>query len=173
WIGVASGVQHLHEHDPCLIHGDLKPTNVLIDENWNPVLCDFGLAAIFMEADLTTTSPHAGTERYLSPELILDDHPRTSVESDIYALGCIGLEFIFSLRPYHHRQNPPQGVIIKDILRGVQPATRPPGLDNFTDVIWDVIERCLCRDPSYRPAAADVLFWINTIISSMNILLAA
>ncbi|KAG8755312.1 hypothetical protein FRC14_004154 [Serendipita sp. 396] len=175
WNGVISGVQYLHQYDPCLVHGDLKPSNILIDENLNPRICDFGLVAIFLEADeagLMTTSPHTGTERYLSPELVIcDDAPQISMESDIYALGCIGLEFVFSLLPYHHRQNCRPGMIIRDILRGVEPAIRPPGLDSFMDLIWDIVERCLSREPSQRPLAEDVSFWMETVLSTADILL--
>lgn len=68
----------------------------MIDETGRPRLCDFGLARIFLEEEstgLTTISEHTGTTRYLAPELVAGEnsvHPTTA--SDVYALGCLGLE---------------------------------------------------------------------------------
>ncbi|KIM21076.1 hypothetical protein M408DRAFT_81026, partial [Serendipita vermifera MAFF 305830] len=104
---VLDGVGYLHEHDPPIVHGDLKPGNVLIDDRERPTICDFGLAQIFLEegaTGMTTTSEHTGTARYLAPELVSSDHtvPPTK-ESDMYAVGCLGLEVrnsLFSTRLY-------------------------------------------------------------------------
>ena len=70
--------------------------NILIDDQLNARLCDFGISRILAEegtTGCTTTSEHTGTERYLSYELVLsDDTSDPTTASDIYALGCIGLE---------------------------------------------------------------------------------
>jgi serine/threonine protein kinase len=68
----------------------------LIDALGAPRICDFGLARVFLEAEstgMTTTSEHTGTTRYLAPELVASEvtvYPTTA--SDVYALGCLGLE---------------------------------------------------------------------------------
>lgn len=114
WKGVASGVCYLHEHEPIIVHGDLKPvmlsytmglmlinssitnqTNVLIDDQGNAKICDFGLVCILLDeghTGVTTTTPFTGTERYLAPELLTESDPKPSTGSDVWALGCIGLE---------------------------------------------------------------------------------
>jgi serine/threonine protein kinase len=72
---------------------DLKG-NILIDENWNARLCDFGISRRLTETgtrSLTTTSAHTGTEWYLSYEL-LEDMCVPTTAGDVYALACIGLE---------------------------------------------------------------------------------
>ncbi|KIM21077.1 hypothetical protein M408DRAFT_81003, partial [Serendipita vermifera MAFF 305830] len=129
WQGVLDGVGYLHGHDPRIVHGDLKPGNVLIDDRGRPTICDFGLAQIFLEAGttgVTTTSEHTGTARYLAPELVLSDHtvPPTK-ESDMYAVGCLGLEFIYLQKPYYNRVNNLRGQIFQDIRAGVPPAFEP------------------------------------------------
>jgi serine/threonine protein kinase len=66
-----------------------------MDDNGNPRICDFGLARIIQEGGtggLTTTTEHTGTERYLAPELVTSNLPTPTTASDIYALGCLGLE---------------------------------------------------------------------------------
>jgi serine/threonine protein kinase len=68
----------------------------LIDENGRGKLCDFGLIRVVMEGEslgLTTTSEHVGTDRYIAPEFVLSDEPiMPTIESDVYALGCVGLK---------------------------------------------------------------------------------
>jgi serine/threonine protein kinase len=59
-------------------------------------ICDFGLARVFLEegnSGMTTTSEHTGTTRYLAPELVSsEDTVYPTAASDVYALGCLGLE---------------------------------------------------------------------------------
>jgi len=68
-------------------------------------ICDFGLAKILLEEEgtgMTTTSPYTGTDRYLAYELILGGEtvaPTTA--SDMFALGCIGLEVLYADRILH------------------------------------------------------------------------
>jgi len=72
---------------------DLKG-NILIDEQWNARLCDFGISRMLTEAGTsgdTTTSAHTGTARYLSYEL-LENTCIPTTASDVYALACTGLE---------------------------------------------------------------------------------
>jgi serine/threonine protein kinase len=68
----------------------------MIDDEGKPQLCDFGLISIFLEeghSGMTTTSQHTGTDRYLAYELVRDgDTVVPTTSSDIFALGCIGLE---------------------------------------------------------------------------------
>ncbi|KIM23202.1 hypothetical protein M408DRAFT_321321 [Serendipita vermifera MAFF 305830] len=96
WKGIIEGVVYLHGCSPAIIHGDLKPGNVLIDDNGRPRLCDFGLARVFLEegsTGMTTTSEHTGTTRYLAPELVFGDElVHSTTASDAYAVGCLGLE---------------------------------------------------------------------------------
>jgi Protein kinase domain len=69
--------------------------NILIDNSGTPRICDFGLARIFLEVgrtEMTTTSEHTGTARYLAPELAADEAAYPTTASDVYALGCLGLE---------------------------------------------------------------------------------
>jgi len=69
-------------------------TNVLIDDDGIPKLCDFGISHVFSEqtSGMTTTSEHTGTERYLAPELVRGERgTRPTLASDVYAMGCLGL----------------------------------------------------------------------------------
>ncbi|KAG8829830.1 hypothetical protein FRC17_005947 [Serendipita sp. 399] len=116
--------------------------------------------------DLTGTSPPPGTMRYLSPELIKGESP-TSVSSDVYALGCIGLEFVFSLKPYYWRQDGDSTLLLRDIELGIPAAERRYDLDAYSDHMWALIKDCLDHDSSSRPSASDVLLSIETGPSGM------
>ncbi|KIM30184.1 hypothetical protein M408DRAFT_22227 [Serendipita vermifera MAFF 305830] len=121
WKDVVSSVSYLHSFDPVLVHGDLK----LIDESGSAQICDFGLSRIFLEeggTGMTTTSVHTGTERYLARELVVGgDEARPTTASDVYAMGCIGLEFIFLQIPYSNRKNNLRGAIYSDIKNRIPP----------------------------------------------------
>ena len=121
WNGIVAGVAYLHKHSPILIHGDLKPVsfhhivfilityalqrNVLIDDAGNACICDFGLVRIYLEqgnSGMTTTIPHTGTERYLAYELVMASEVVPTTATDIYAMGCIGVEESHLSKIYNH-----------------------------------------------------------------------
>lgn len=157
WRDVVSGVMYLHLYTPVLIHGDLKPRNVLIDNRGIARLCDFGLVRIYLEegnTGMTTTSAYTGTERYLAYELVTaqeDAIPTT--ETDIYATGCIGLEVLFLQIPYSNRGTNLRFHMFTDMQAGIPPATTPDDLDPELSAWWEAVSWCWARDPLSRPHA--------------------
>ncbi|MCA9038815.1 MAG: serine/threonine protein kinase [Planctomycetaceae bacterium] len=85
---VCRAVHHLHEHQ--LLHRDLKPQNILIDQTDCPYLTDFGLAKVLEEDfDLTQTGAVLGTPGYMSPEQASPSTGTCSAASDVYSMGAI------------------------------------------------------------------------------------
>ncbi|PVF91075.1 kinase-like protein [Serendipita vermifera] len=150
------GATYLHLFDPPIVHGDIKPANILIDKYGFPKLCDFGLSSIFLSegaTGLTTTTAHTGTERYLAPELVKAvDISRPTRESDVYAMGCVGLRFIFLISPYQNRVNNFHGHIIRDILNGVPPAKFDKGMDTDHETLSLILNNTWQSNPSNRPS---------------------
>uniref|UniRef100_A0A8R7P8B4 non-specific serine/threonine protein kinase n=1 Tax=Triticum urartu TaxID=4572 RepID=A0A8R7P8B4_TRIUA len=98
-LGLASAVLYLHqEWDQCVVHGDIKPSNIMPDESFNTKLVDFGLSRLIDHGmSLQTMTAMAGTPGYLDPECVITG--KASTESYMYSFGVTLLEIVCGRRP--------------------------------------------------------------------------
>jgi formylglycine-generating enzyme required for sulfatase activity/serine/threonine protein kinase len=89
-------------HEQGVVHRDVKPSNIIVAPDGNPVLLDFGLAITDVSdgLSLTRTGDTAGTPAYLAPESISGDLLRPDAQSDVYALGVTLYECLTLQRPF-------------------------------------------------------------------------
>lgn len=90
------GLVHLHhENDPPVVHGDIKPANILISDRGTALICDFGHARIYTET--RTLDPAAvSTVRYMAPELHSEEHESSfTTKTDIWAFGTSAAQIMF------------------------------------------------------------------------------
>lgn len=152
---VASALELAHSQG--IVHRDIRPGNVLWDEeHGKALLTDFGIAAILATSGdevtrLTQTGQLLGDPRYLSPEQLLDQD--LTELADIYGFGVMGYELLTGEGPYDARSN------MEWITAHL--SKEPRDLRHFRpDVpkgVADMLRRCLAREPNHRPAAADVV----------------
>ncbi|XP_040123427.1 rhodopsin kinase GRK1 [Oryx dammah] len=138
---IVSGLEHLHQRN--IVYRDLKPENVLLDDDGNVRISDLGLAVELKEGQ-TKTKGYAGTPGFMAPELLQGEEYGFSV--DYFALGVTLYEMIAARGPFRARG---EKVENKELRQRVleQAATYP---DKFSPASKDFCEALLQKDPEKR-----------------------
>ncbi|CAA3008014.1 rust resistance kinase Lr10-like [Olea europaea subsp. europaea] len=95
-LGIAKGIEYLHQGcDQQILHFDIKPHNILLDHNFNPKVCDFGLAKLCSKEKSSVSMTAArGTMGYIAPEVLSRNFGKVSYKSDVYSFGMLLLEMV-------------------------------------------------------------------------------
>ncbi|XP_059670544.1 proline-rich receptor-like protein kinase PERK8 [Cornus florida] len=96
--GAAHGIAYLHEDcHPRIIHRDIKSSNILLDNNFEARVADFGLAKLALDANTHVTTRVVGTFGYMAPEYALSG--KLTEKSDVFSFGVVLLELITGRKP--------------------------------------------------------------------------
>ncbi|KAF5462885.1 hypothetical protein F2P56_018854, partial [Juglans regia] len=102
-LGVARGIEYLHQGcDMQILHFDIKPHNILLDENLKPKVSDFGLAKLYpVEDSIVPLTRARGTFGYMAPEMLYKNIGGISYKADVYSFGMLLLEMVSRRKNLH------------------------------------------------------------------------
>ncbi|KAJ9558546.1 hypothetical protein OSB04_013160 [Centaurea solstitialis] len=180
-VGAASALDHLHNHvstNHRVVHRDIKSANILLDENWNAKLSDFGLSKICLANQQNTfvVTNLAGTHGYCDPQ-----YEKTGIltkESDVYSLGVVLFEVLCGRlacvlnyhderRFLHHlaRTSYKNGEVDKIIDLRIREHVMPESLNMFSAIAY----QCLHKTREQRPKTVEVaLTLVNVSIIQVS-----
>ncbi|KAK4264708.1 hypothetical protein QN277_025846 [Acacia crassicarpa] len=163
-VGVAEALDFLHNGcAQAVIHRDVKSSNILLSDNFEPQLSDFGLASWGSSSSHVTFTDVAGTFGYLAPEYFM--HGRVTDRIDTYAFGVVLLELLSSRKPINNES--PKGQ--ESLVMWARPILKDGKLSQLLDSsLGDpdhgLIDRmvlaailCLRRSPKCRPQISIIL----------------
>lgn len=146
---VAAGLAYLHERN--IIHQDIKPDNILIDNNGNYVITDFGISVKVrstLRKSMNVQSSTSGTTAYMGPERF-SKNPQVIPASDIWSLGATVYELITGKVPFGEMGGGMQ-------FNG---AELPTIHANISSSLKQVLAKMLAEEPSQRPVASLLVDW--------------
>ncbi|XP_035548851.1 rust resistance kinase Lr10-like isoform X3 [Juglans regia] len=102
-LGVARGIEYLHQGcDMQILHFDIKPHNILLDENLKPKVSDFGLAKLYpVEDSIVPLTRARGTFGYMAPEMLYKNIGGVSYKADVYSFGMLLMEMVSRRKNLH------------------------------------------------------------------------
>lgn len=170
-LDVARGLLYLHEEcEVRVIHCNINPRNILLDEAWTAKLSDFGLARLSKRGHSRTRIGDDGASRYLAPEWQKED-ASVSVKSDIYSFGVILLEIICQRRSIEmNNVSSADEILLSSWVYQRFAAGQLNKLirHDEKDVDWKILERmvkvglwCVQNHQSLRPTMKNVILMLE------------
>ncbi|KAF5456874.1 hypothetical protein F2P56_026304 [Juglans regia] len=165
-LGAAKGIAYLH-HDcsPPIIHRDIKSSNILLNEDYEPKIADFGVAKV-AEKSLKGSdySCFAGTHGYIAPELAYS--LKVTEKSDVYSFGVVLLELITGRRPVEEEYGEGKDIVYwvlnhlndrESVLRVLDDKVATHSVQDDMIKVLKVAVLCTTKLPSVRPTMREVV----------------
>ncbi|KAJ7923525.1 kinase-like domain-containing protein, partial [Mycena leptocephala] len=148
---LASGICYLHSEN--VVHGDLTGSNILLTEEYDLQISDFGLVKWNETSLVTGGSQGKGTACYMAPELFgPPESARPSFASDVFAFVCLALEMRTRKVPFFEYMD----IVVPSKVMAKECPPRPDGQE-IPDYLWNLIDDCWSHKPTARPSMRKVL----------------
>ena len=170
-MGILNGLEYIHKNH--VAHGDIKPKNILITEDFTAKITDFGISSLLVKCDDHENNDNAktrilGTAGYMAPELLYSPDsastsPIVSVDTltDIYSFGILANEIIQEEVPYYemlHKFYSNGEIGVNYILQGNRPTMNNV---KICAVLNTLISHCWSTDRSIRPQLEQIRMTLN------------
>ncbi|XP_020087754.1 probable LRR receptor-like serine/threonine-protein kinase At5g45780 isoform X1 [Ananas comosus] len=175
WIalGAARGLLYLHEQcNPKIIHRDVKAANILLDESFEAIVGDFGLAKLLDRHESHVTTAVRGTIGHIAPEYLSTG--QSSEKTDVYGFGILLLELITGQKTLNNGNGKIQKGMILDWVKELHEEKKPHMLvdkdlnGSFNtaelETAAEVVLLCTQSNPSLRPKMSDVVKTLEAVI---------
>jgi serine/threonine protein kinase len=167
----ARGLLYLHEEcEVQILHCNINPRNILMDESWTAKISDFGLARLLKRGHSITKIGDDGASRYLAPELQKED-ASVSVKADIYSFGVVLLEIIFCRRSIEMNNiSSADEIVLSNWVYQCFASRQLNKLitNDEKDVDWKILQRmvkvglwCVQDHQSLRPAMKNIILMLE------------
>ncbi|KAL4616346.1 hypothetical protein ACB092_07G192900 [Castanea dentata] len=144
-IDVSKGMDYLHKNN--IIHRDLKAANLLMDENEDVQVADFGVARVKTQSGVMTAE--TGTYRWMAPEVL--EHKPYDHKADVFSFAIVLWELLTGKLPYEYLTPLLAAVgVVQKGLRPIIPRHTHPKLA-------ELLEKCWQQDPALRPDLSEII----------------
>ncbi|CAH1429885.1 unnamed protein product [Lactuca virosa] len=177
--GIARGLEYLHEHcNTRIVHFDIKPHNILLDEEFIPKISDFGLAKLSKrKQNIVSVTGARGTAGYMAPEVFFKSFGGASHKSDVYSYGMMVFEMTGVRKKKSSNTTSTSEAYFPDWIYKHVEGGENLGVDGVTTEEEEQLVRkmvivslwCIQSDPSDRPSITNVVEMLEGSLESLKV----
>ena len=177
-LGVARGIEYLHRGcDMRILHFDIKPHNILLDENFTPKVSDFGLAKLYpVDGSIASLTAARGTIGYMAPELFYKNLGSVSYKADVYSFGMLLLEMTGKRRNLNANAENTSQIYFPTWVYDQISKGKSLGIEDATGDEIELVRKmviiglwCIQTRPNDRPSMNRVIEMLESEIESLEI----